>query len=147
LDNLLDTTGTDFVTVVLTVGNFLYFTNSNIGFFRVPIHDDGTQAGPVETISNVTGWDDFTRAENGDMYLSQGRFHEISKITPKGEVTTLDYVNPDGLVLIEGNTAMKFGRAKCDKSILYVTTNGGMSGLVDGTAVQGGRVLGISLQL
>jgi hypothetical protein len=81
----------------------------------------------------------------GDAYIARGRVDLIRKITPVGKVVSLDYENLDTLVLIEGNTAAKFGRTKSDRRMLYVTTNGGYTRLVNGTDVQGGRVLAIDL--
>jgi hypothetical protein len=49
-----------------------------------------------------------------------------------GKVVPLDYEKADALVLVEGNTAVKFGRMECDRKTLCVTTrliNGGYSGL------------------
>lgn len=126
----------------------LYFTNTNRGFYRVPINPaDATTTGSVEAITNVTGWDDFTMADNGDVYLSLGNYDEVSKLTASGTVSTLEYQTADASVLLEGNTAVQFGRTRCDKSTLYVTTNGGLTGLVDGTVPHGGMVLAIDLGL
>lgn len=130
---------------VHTRDGHLFFTNSDKGYFRVPIHDDGTPAGDVELISNVKGGDDFSFDKLGNAFVAAGRFDNITKVTPAGETTPLEYVNADAQVLIEGNTATAFGRTGCDRSTLYVTTNGGWSGLVPGTDIQGGRVLAIDL--
>jgi hypothetical protein len=124
----------------------LYFTNTELGFFRVPIRHDGTPTGKVETLANFTAGDGFTFDEAGDAYIVRGRVDLITKFTPGGTVASLDYENPDALVLIEGNTAVKFGRTESDRRTLYVTTNGGYSGLVNGTEIQGGRVLTIDLR-
>lgn len=129
---------------VHTRGGFLYFTE--LGFFRVPIHHDGTQTGIVEVSANFTRGDEFTFGEAGNVYIARGAVDLISEVTPAGKVVSLDYENADALVLVEGNTAVKFGRTKCDRKTLYITTNGGYSGLVNGTAIQGGRVLAIDLE-
>jgi len=123
----------------------LYFTNTNLGFYRVPIYDNGTKAGDVEQLVNFTSSDDFTFDGEGGVYVARGAVDLISKITPAGNLTSLEYENPDALVLVEGNTAVKFGRTESDRRTLYVTTNGGYTGLVNGTAEQGGRVLAIDL--
>lgn len=131
---------------VHTQDGLLYFTNSDLGFFRIAIHDDGTPAGKVEKLASFTGGDDFTFDKRGDAYVARGRVDAIDKITPAGEVARLEYENVDARVLLEGNTAVKFGRTEKDWSTLYVTTNGGYTGLVNGTKVQGGRVLAIDLE-
>ena len=130
---------------VHTRDGFLYFTNSDTGFFRVPIHEDGTPAGDVEIVADFLGGDDFTFDKDGDAYVARGRVDIISKISPADEVVSLNYTNADALVLTEGSTAVKFGRTECDRKTLYVTTNGGTTGLVNGTFPQGARVLAIDL--
>lgn len=129
---------------VHTRDGFLYFTNTDLAFMCVPIHDDGTQ-GDIKVLANFMAGDDFTFDERGDAYVARGRDDVISKVTPAGKVISLDYENADALVLLEGNTAVTFGRTKSDRTTLCVTTNGGYSGLVNGTAIQGGRVLAIDL--
>jgi len=130
---------------VHTEGGFLYFTNTNLGFYRVPIHDDGTPAGPVQLLESFIRGDDFTFDKQGNVYIARGAVDLIDKITPTGQQSSLAFQNADAELLIEGNTAVKFGRTPRDKRTLYVTTNGGMSGLVNGTSIQGGRVLAIDL--
>jgi hypothetical protein len=46
-------------------------------------------------------------------------------------VVSLDYENPDALVLIEGNTVAKFGSTKSNRRILYVTMNGRYTRLME----------------
>ncbi|KAE9375081.1 hypothetical protein N431DRAFT_336818 [Stipitochalara longipes BDJ] len=130
---------------VHTMDGFLYFTNTDSGFYRVPIHDDGTPAGNVEVLTDFLAGDDFTFDRVGNAYVARGRVHIISKVTPARQAIDLDFENRDALVLIEGNTAMKFGRTERDQTTLYVTSNGGYTGLVNGTYLQGGRVLAIDL--
>ncbi|PMD49451.1 uncharacterized protein K444DRAFT_638934 [Hyaloscypha bicolor E] len=77
---------------VHTREGFLYFTITELGFFP-----------------------DFTFDGVGDAYIARGRVDLIRKITPAGKVVSLDYENLDTLVLIEGNTAAKFGRTKSDR--------------------------------
>ncbi|KAH8646166.1 hypothetical protein BX600DRAFT_477227 [Xylariales sp. PMI_506] len=130
---------------VHTLDGYLYYTNTNLGFYRVPIHDDGTVAGDVENLAEFIRGDDFTFDQHGNAIIARGAVDLIDKVTPAGVVIDLEYTNPDALVLIEGNTAVHFGRTRYDASTIYVSTNGGMSGLVNGTYVQGGRILAIPL--
>ena len=128
---------------VHTKDGFLYFTNTNLGFFRVPILDDGKPSGQIETLTNFTPSDDFTFDKKGNIFVARGAVDIIDKVTPAGQVAALAYENADALELIEGNTAVQFGRTECDKKTLYVTTNGGLSG--NATSIQGGLVLAIDL--
>ena len=125
---------------------FLHFTNLGRGYFRVPINADGSQAGPVQTLANFTGADDFTFDEAGNTFVARGVVDVIERVSAAGQVVSLNFTDPDSLVLLEGNTAVKFGRTAWDRKTLYVTTNGGLGGgLVNGTAIQGGRLLAIDL--
>ena len=128
---------------VHTRDGYLYFTNTNHGFFRVPIHDDGTKAGAFELLANFTPCDDFTFDRKGDAIIARGAVDVIDKVSPAGIVTRLRYDNDNAHVLIGGNTAVKFGRMESDRKTMYVTTNGGWTGKVKETARQGGRVLAI----
>lgn len=154
-DVVLNTTATQPIGTVLTGGfgvngvhtrgGFLYFTNTNLGFFRVPVHRDGTIAGAVEELAEFIRGDDFTFDPEGTAYVARGAVDLISKVFPDGSVVPLQYENTDGVLLEEGNTGIQFGRMKKDRRTLYVSTNGGLSGLVNGTYVQGGRLLAIHL--
>ena len=131
---------------VHTREGYLYYTNLASGFYRVPIFEDGTQAGAVEILASLVDADGFTFDECGNAYIiALGADDQISKFTAGGSVETLSFANTDANVLLEGNTAMKFGRRDEDCGVLYVVTNGGLSGLVNGTWIQGGRVLSIDL--
>lgn len=54
------------------------------------------------------------------MYIVRRRFDIISGITLAGKEVSLDYENADALVLLEGNTAMEFGRMESAWMTLYV---------------------------
>ncbi len=126
----------------------LFFTNSDRGLYRVPINHDGTLKGKVELVANFEGGDDFTftSAGRGETYIARGRFGSIEKVTKRGELVALEVANADAPLLLAGNTAVTFGRTPRDKRTLYVTTNGGWSGLPDGAEQVGGRVLAIDLR-
>lgn len=121
---------------VHTKEGFLYFTYTALGFFRVSIYHDGIPVGNVEVLAKFISRDGFTFDSAGNAYLARGRVDLIQKkITPARRVVSLDYENPDALVLIEGNTVAKFGGTKSDRRILYVTTNVRYTRLVNGTDV------------
>jgi sugar lactone lactonase YvrE len=131
---------------VHTRDGVLYFTNSDRGLFRVPICEDGTPAGDVEALASFTGADDFALGRQGSVYIARGRDDSIEVFSPAGNLVALDIANENAPVLLEGNTAVVFGRTERDRNTLYVTTNGGWSGLVPGTVQVGGRVLAIDLE-
>ncbi|KAB5513310.1 hypothetical protein GE09DRAFT_1267072 [Coniochaeta sp. 2T2.1] len=106
---------------------FLFFTNTNLGFFRVRIRDDGTVVGRLEQLAGFSGADDFDFDDRDNAYISWPGHHGIVKITRGGKnlMSTLGFRQADAATLLEGNTGVMFGRAKYDRSTLYVTTNGG----------------------
>ena len=132
-----------------TRDGFLYFTNvGGSTLWRCRINSDRTQAAAYEAVADIRiGGDDFTFDVNEDLFVARGIVDAIAKVTSEDVVTDMfaGSRNPNVPVLLEGNTAMQFGRTVADRRVLYVTTNGGLSGFVDGTAVQGERVLAIEL--
>jgi len=130
---------------VHTRDGVLYFTNTDRGLFRVPVSDDGTPAGEVEALANFTAADDFAFDGRGSVYIARGRNDVIEVFSPDGQLAPLGIANADAPVLLEGGTAVAFGRTERDGRTLYVTTNGGWSGLVPGTVQVGGRVVAIDL--
>ena len=131
---------------VHTKVGFLYFTNTALGFFRVSIFHDGIPVGNVEVLAKFTSRDGFTFDSAGDAFVVRGGIDLIRMITPAGRMVSLDYENPDALVLIEGDTVAKFGSTKSDRRILYVTTNGRYTRLVNRTDVQGSKILARDLR-
>jgi sugar lactone lactonase YvrE len=131
---------------VHTQRGHLYFTNTDKGLFSVPVGDDGAPAGTVKRLARFEAGDDFAFSARGGIYIAQGRKDGIQVLTPAGQLTPLRVANANAAVLLEGNTAVAFGRTKYDRRTLYVTTNGGLSGLVPGTVPVGGRVLAINLE-
>lgn len=126
-----------------TRDGFLYFTNTFQGILaRVPIHPDGTEAGPYHIVANTGAVDDFTFDDVGNAYIAQDSGDALKRICPSGKVTV--FIGSVNSTIVEGDTAAKFGRTPLDQSTLYVTTNGGMLGRVRGTDIVGGKVLAIN---
>jgi hypothetical protein len=122
---------------------FLYFTNTFQGILaRVPIHPDGTEAGPYHIVANTGSADDFTFDDIGNAYIAQDFGDALERVGLSGKVTVV--VGSVNSTIVEGDTAAKFGRTPLDQSTLYVTTNGGMLGRVGGTEIVGGKVLAIN---
>jgi len=123
-------------------GSELYFTNYAAGLFsKVPITSDGAAAGPfVNLATSLTRPDDFFVAADGTAYVVGD--NTLWRIIPDG---TVDVVagGPNNLAL-EGATSAQFGRTREDEGVLYITTNGGLSGAVGGV-VHGGQVLAVDV--
>ncbi|KAK4549455.1 hypothetical protein LTR36_006452 [Oleoguttula mirabilis] len=126
----------------------LYFTNSfrSPVLARIPLHANGTAAGPVETILSVTPFpthlgaqgDDFALDAAGNAWITGDPSNNVARVTTSGEATqVVGGVNSTAIV---GPTAAHFGRTERDRKILYVVTNGGManpplSGVVGGKVI------------
>jgi hypothetical protein len=124
--------------------NFLYFANSlRLTFNRVPIHSNGTAAGAAKVLVQSGLCDDFAFDQAGNAFMTQNAGNALQKITPEGVVTVI-VGNPNSTELV-GPMAAQFGRTPLDESILYVTTNGGLAGPVNGTYVEGGKVVAVDL--
>lgn len=119
-----------------------YFTSSTQGIFaRVPIHSDGTAAGPVEIIARNGLDDDFTFDASGNAYVAQNSLNTLAKITPKG-VATIVAGNVNSSVIADA-TAAQFGRGSSDKKVLYLSTGRSFTNGAGQTVVQGGKIVAI----
>ena len=123
---------------------FLYFTNTFENTFnKVPIHPDGAAIGPAMTVSHDGPGDDFAIDAAGNAYVTQGAENTVVEITAEGGGFTI--VGNLNSTVIAGSTAAQFGRTLLDRNVLYVTTNGGIAGPVDGYIIDGGKVVAIGL--
>jgi sugar lactone lactonase YvrE len=122
----------------------LYWTNTlQTLFARVPIHSDGTAAGPSELITRNGLNDDFTFDFAGTAYIGQNVANTLGIVTAANVSSTLvGNLNSTELV---GPTAVQFGRTESDRSVLYVTTSGGLAVPVNGTYTEGGKVVAVKI--
>ena len=104
---------------------------------RIPLTDDFS-AGKPETFMTSINLDDFAFDEKGNLYGTTHVYNSVVKITPERIVTLVATLED----CVAGSTSAAFGRTDSDKTILYVTTNGGMSAPPMG-GVQAGRVVKI----
>jgi len=124
--------------------SFLYFSNSfRFTFNRVPIHSNGTAAGAAKVLVQSGLCDDFAFDQAGNTFMTQDPGNALQKITPEGVVTVV--VGNQNSTELVGPTAAQFGRTPLEESILYVTTNGGLASPVNGTYVEGGKVVAVYL--
>ena len=79
--------------------------------------------------------DDFAFDVEGYAYIAQDPSNALEQVTPEGKVTVLaGNVNS---TIVEGGTAVAFGRTWRDFGTLYLTTNGGITGKLPGTSIVG----------
>jgi sugar lactone lactonase YvrE len=121
----------------------LFFTNTfGMTFSSVPIHKDGTAIGAAKVIVKNGIGDDFTFDKSGNALVAQNVLNTLEKITPGGKQVTVVAGNLNSTQLA-GPTAAQFGRTKKYERTLYVTTNGGLAGPINGTFIEGGQVVAI----
>ena len=121
-------------------GGYLYYTSSAQEIFcRILINSaDGTAGGPAKVIAkNVLG-DDFSLDPAGNAWIGQDPNNTVVKITPEGGVTFV--AGSLNSTVVAGATSTAFGRTPLDRSVLYVTTTGGILGPVK---IEGGKVVAI----
>ncbi|KAJ4387597.1 hypothetical protein N0V93_008193 [Gnomoniopsis smithogilvyi] len=123
-------------------GNFVYFTNSNLGIFgRLPIDEEGNQVGAIEVLARSTSasdiYDDFTFDSAGNAYVAV-HSSSVFKITPEGVQTLLvgDAQNSSSMLTEPTSVAMAN-----DGTSIYVSTGGGFAA----TPRTGGQVVQIKL--
>jgi hypothetical protein len=123
----------------------LYFTNSFANTFnRVPINSDGTPSGASQTIVSCDlVCDDFSIDEKGNAFIAQNTGNALRKVTPDGVSTIV--VGGLNSTDLAGPTSARFSRKPGEKSVMYVTTCGGLAGPVNGTFVEGGKVVAIDV--
>lgn len=119
----------------------LYFTSTSRGVFAsVPIYANGTAKSPARVVAPNGPSDDFTLDAAGNAYVTT-LTNTVQKITPKGNFAVIaGNLNSSALV---GCTAAQFGRTESDRDILYVTTNGGLVAPVNGTYIEGGKIVAV----
>jgi sugar lactone lactonase YvrE len=125
--------------------NTLYFTNSfAFTFNRIPINSDGTPSGPSQTVAPCQVCDDFALDGDGNAFVAVNPGNELQKITADGVSTVL--VGNLNSTELAGPSSVRFGRKGGEgNSVVYITTCGGLVGPVNGTFVEGGKVVSVDL--
>ena len=131
---------------------YLYYTNSLKELFcRVAVNPSTGQAlGRYEVLATGIIGDDFAIAVSGDgtitAYITGDPSNVLTRVEIKPDDVEVKVVagNKNSTV-IAGDTAAAFGRTNKDKGILYVVTNGGIAAPVNGTFIEGGKVLAVQV--
>ena len=120
----------------------LYFSNLQLGTAHKVQVDarTGRPKGRVVTLATGLGIvDDLAVTDDGAVFLARDAANDVARISADGEVAFVS----DDEVKILGPTSAVLGRTYKDRGILYVSDVGGQQ--ADGTFLQGGRVLAVSL--
>jgi hypothetical protein len=123
-------------------GGYLYYTNSiHNTFNRVKVDPlTGHAVGPFEQVSDQMDIPDDFDFEGNDAYVAQPLFNEILKVDGKGVVSLV--VGGLNETTVAGVTSLAAGRGKA-RGVLFAATNGGLTGPVNGTFTEGGKVVEI----
>lgn len=131
----------------------LYWTNSfQACIYRIAITPTGfpTRYSSPELIANLSkgvGFlDDFAFDVDGNTYASTNLDNSIVFVdTQTKEWKTV--VGGTGEMTVAGSTSVAFGRGRKDKEILYVSTSGAIATPVNGTEIEGAKVVAVDTRL
>lgn len=122
---------------------YLYWSNTGLQLFcRIKIDAEGKATGPVEILERNILIDDFVLDKKGCAWLTTHGLNTLAVVKPGGGGVITAAGRIDKLT-VAGGTACQFGRTSSDSDILYFVTTGGMSAPVNGTEVEGGKVVAI----
>ncbi|OCL15315.1 quino protein amine dehydrogenase beta chain-like protein [Glonium stellatum] len=131
---------------------YLYYTNSFRELFcRVAVNPSGGEAlGEYEILATGIEGDDFALAISEDgittAYITGDPSNVLTRVEIEpGHAEVKVIAGNENSTIIAGDTSAAFGRTKKDKEILYVVTNGGIAAPVNGTFIEGGKVLAIQV--
>ena len=125
---------------------YIYWTNTSKALFcRIKIHEDGRAAGDVEIIDQGLVGDDFCFDRGDNAWIAQNPLNTITVAKAKGGLVTV--AGRKDRLEIAGATACQFDRRSGNEHMLYVVTNGGLGGPVNGSEVEGGKVSVIDTSL
>jgi sugar lactone lactonase YvrE len=125
--------------------DYVYYNNSPSQLVcRVRVdRASGKTVGPYEVIAQGVPADDFAVGQDGTVYAAEMTANVITHIQLNGnQAVVAGNLNSTD---VAGATSAAFGRTKGTLNVLYVTTNGGVSAPVNGSIVEGGKVVAINL--
>jgi hypothetical protein len=123
---------------------YLYWTNSEASsFYRAKVDQGGSLApgATAELLYSGTFMDDFIFDDRGNAWIATNPANLLLVVTADDKVVTVD--GSQDQLTVAGVTACRFGRRQTDRKILYAVTDGGLAAPVNGTVVEGGKVVAI----
>ena len=126
---------------------WVYFDNTSKKLLgRVKISVSTLQPlGSIEILETTYGPDDFALDEEaGFVYFADGPLNSVLRIPlGGGEVETV--IGGENSTVLPGPTSVAVGRGVSEKGWIFITTNGGYQNPVNGTYVEGGKVLAVDV--
>lgn len=126
-------------------GSTLFFDNSaQATFAKVPIHADGTAAGPVVILSTGINSNGFDFDPKGDAFFTENTPNAFGYVpVGGGKQTILAGVPLEDASQLPGPQSCEFGRTPSDFETLYLTTTGGLAS--DPTLKVGGTLSKVTI--
>lgn len=126
-------------------GSHLYFTNSFNGLYRIAITPAGaTVPGAKAELLGTAGFmDDFAIDERGNAWVMTNTLDSVVVFAADGREETV--LGTNSSLTVAGDTAGVFGRGEVGGGRLYVVTGGGLAAPVNGTVVEGAKVVEVNV--
>ncbi|KAF2877070.1 hypothetical protein BDV95DRAFT_589705 [Massariosphaeria phaeospora] len=118
----------------------LYYTNTQIGLFRVRVDPTtGAATSPYVKLASVESPDEIAVLEDGTIFMARPLEGVVERVGQDGKRTVI--ANKD----IEGVTAVTLGRTWRDRNVFYASTFGGFA--EDGAGFrEGGKVVAFEIR-
>lgn len=136
------------ITNVHIRGGYLYFSNSyEATVYRLPITEDGYAAhgGDSEVVKKVRSLfvDNFAFGPRGGetMWAPSHANNQLLAITSDGQDTVV--LGTPNEMTLAGPVATMFGKLENDTDTLYVVTDGGLLTAINGTTIEGGKIVAV----
>jgi hypothetical protein len=121
---------------------YLYWTNTGRRqFCRIKVDSDGKAVGGAEVVAEDCLGDDFVFDKEGNAWITQNILNTVVVVNVKGEMALVAGKKED--LEVCGGTACQFGIKKGEEHILYVTTTGALAEPINGTVMEGGKVVAV----
>jgi len=127
------------------LNKYLYWTNSDANtLYRAKVGQGGSlvPGATAEPVANSgTFMDDFIFDDGGNAWIAANPANLLLVVTADDKLVTVD--GSQYQLTVAGDTACRFGRRQTDRKTLYVVTDGGLANPVNGTVVEGGKVVAV----
>jgi hypothetical protein len=121
----------------------LYYTNSQLGAFRVRVDPrSGAAIGPYTQLATIGTADDIAVTDDGTVFVARAIDNVVERVDRDGEVSII--AGGANNTTVSGATAITLGRTWKDRNVIYVCTFGGFAQDGEGF-VEGGKVVALQI--
>ena len=122
---------------------YLYWTNTGRKqFCRIKIDGAGKSIGRAEVLAEDCLGDDFVFDKEGNAWIAQNTMNTIAVVRESGGVSLVAGKKEE--LEVCGGTACQFGRKKGEEHMLYVATTGALAEPINGSIMEGGKVVAVN---